>query len=1325
MPLEIAKILDEKQLEGDELLLDLVDRIKKSEIKAIHDKRLIFTRVRSYLEKVFGSFYTTEKKEPLVLIAQALVRMKQNPHLSSRNEKIKQLSNLLETLIQNGLLGLKAGQSDERDYTTISQKLRVEVNGSQEKNYEIRRRIPSLKKSEEEEKQRLITYKEEIKIIDQIRLTCKQVEGLISQPLDDEIKQTAADTAQKYFAVLGKKMLFAHNILSGKGSVDDSFIAELKLESLDLDDEMKDLSLIDKMLFLSSLNWYRHQWASRSFNEPDNLIYFMISRMVNRRAPWNPKGKPEIREALENLGISCTELEKIFVTRASRQNLAQEETSSIKVDRKLDKISLLISQIVSLHGMLAARKSVEEGNTLLKKFLRPGIRTETSQQNMKAIAEEIRSQVKIDCLSKFMRDLNEDSTITKIIARLRGTLSEGHLDLFKQLQAFRVAHGLGNLKDSKERERLAAFVSPTDIVQFMTSIAEGGLITKEVTEDTISFSVTGTTGEAIDTSTKTLSRKGITYNEAATYINKEFENLILNYDKADFEARCTDCNPGYERENDLFLKIKQHAWVARHFPLLKLYFGGSLLLVSPIMYNLLEGEKEKEEKTINEHTAGFMENVTELVQHLIDKISQGVETYEVSILDLQRVESQYVDADGAEAVSTAAAGGGGSNYTLLLEEGVREVFPKLNFELQVILEQSGEGFESGIVDDGMEESTLTEEERAFEEKYAHLLIETAPDAEEETPAAQRVINTRSVHLLAGALENISVFFERLKAEGYERRIPSMRRNQIVSNVRDGCYFIRDILQNLHPEDDKEVNDLLVKTEKLLQETRHSIQQIEIIEEEINIEQENVEVPLYEIHSILVTLNSSYMVTLHGLIDLISQKHLSGRGGLVKPDQINASRKIVDNIEAALNTLIRNSRHIKLESPKIPMGLRDAMSMNVAALAGEINRLKRSQLIIQNTQHPNDLRIYLNVLARDLLDRKLTIPLNNVVGTLKKTPTYSDEGESYSLWKPEGEEKLSTTAFGKMDIPKLELNDTPKVLRSVIQVSDTLADHLKARGEEFRKKLAEHKQTVPKKTNFDDYGERMIKNVSGVLGQLHALLVPDKDNNITFEPDNLENIMRIVGTGVGELLTLIRDFNKNKSAFTNEIEAIRKIAPALEGVRNSVNEYNQNFLKQKKSADLARSKTNCDKALIGFCQQLAKYSDPTSKEYKVMIVRGRVYLALENMVQDILSTSKVDFNAERKKKCQHLVGELFYMMSHVNVEERDLPLFKKFKASALKAAADCGNPEIGAEVTKLISNGEEVQDWLKVAESGFESAVVDSCYKPGMDVERLRKLSDSI
>ena len=124
-------------------------------------------------------------------------------------------------------------------------------------------------------------------------------------------------------------MLYAHNILTGTGSIADSFIAEIKLEALDLAEEMKEKSLIEKMVFLASLNWYRHQWASRSFNEPDSLIYFMVTRMINRRAPWNPKGNSQIRKALETLGISCLDLEKVFINLASRRTDQNEETGSI------------------------------------------------------------------------------------------------------------------------------------------------------------------------------------------------------------------------------------------------------------------------------------------------------------------------------------------------------------------------------------------------------------------------------------------------------------------------------------------------------------------------------------------------------------------------------------------------------------------------------------------------------------------------------------------------------------------------------------------------------------------------------------------------------------------------------------------------------------------------------------------------------------------------------------------------------------------------------------------------------------------------------------
>jgi hypothetical protein len=104
--------------------------------------------------------------------------------------------------------------------------------------------------------------------------------------------------------------------------------------------------------------------------------------------------------------------------------------------------------------------------------------------------------------------------------------------------------------------------------------------------------------------------------------------------------------------------------------------------------------------------------------------------------------------------------------------------------------------------------------------------------------------------------------------------------------------------------------------------------------------------------------------------------------------------------------------------------------------------------------------------------------------------------------------------------------------------------------------------------------------------------------------------------------------------------------------------------------------------------------------------------------------KSDFNPERRKKYQILVNELFYMMSHVRTEPRDFPLLRKFIQSALRAAAECGNKKIGEEVTALIAKGEEVQDWIRVADSGFAEPVVSACYKPGMDLERLRKLSES-
>ncbi len=1327
MPLEIAKLVEDNELEGEELLESLIERTKKFEIKAIQDKRLIFTRVRTYLQKVFGSFYTTEKNEPMVLIAQSLVRLKQNPHLKGRGEKVKQIGKLMDNLKENGLLKLRHGQSEERDYTIVSQRLTVDVDGAGEKTYEITRRIPSQRKSEEEEKKRLVTYKEELKLIENARLTCKQIDGLISQPLDDEIKAQATGTVRDYFKAVESKLDQAFKILTGIGFIDDEFIAELKLESLDLAQEMDEKVMIEKMVFLSSLNWYRHQWASRSFNEPDNLVYFLIGRMIFRHAPWNPKGKKEVREALASLELNCAELEKTFVQQASGR-AAQEDTGSIKVDRKKEKIFTLIGQLVALNNMLARRKSVESGNTLLKKFLRPGIRTPVSRRNMEVIGEEIQSMVKMDCLGKVIRELGFDDTIKQIVGWLRQALSEGSMELFQQLQAFRVAHGLNNLADAKEREKLSAFISPMDVVQFMTHLANEAVWIKDCSPDKMEIGARGSTGEALDTAQRTLTNKGVSYDKAAVLINKEFENLVLNFDKDDFESRLAESNPNFSREHDPNVKIKSFSWVARRFPFLKAYFGGCMLLVSPIMHNIRLGEEDKEDKTIHVRTVEFMIKVLELQDHLIEKINESVERFNVSALDKKRLESQVVS--DVEREAAGGGEGGDSNYSLLLEEGVREVFPKLSFELQVLVQDQGDELpddngEGGGGGGGQDGRTLSEEERAFDDKYSHLMMDDHGPAGEETPAppAGSKISLRSVQRLSKSIENLSIFFDALKAEGYDRRIPVMRRDQIVMNVRDGCYYIRDIVKSLDPEKN-DAAQLLKKSEELLNNTRDSIQRVEVIEEEINVEEENVEVPLYEIHSILVTLSSSYLVQLTGLTDLIAQKHRANRGSLVKTDQVEGTKKIVTNIDKAVSTLIGNSRSIKLESPKIPMALRDVMSVNINAAIGEINRLKRSQLIIQSCQHPNDLRIYLNQVARHILEKKLIVPLHNISSTLKKTQTYVDDSK-YAIWKANGDEQMSSSIFGQMDVPRIGIGDVPRMLHSVIRISDSIADHMVQRGHEFRQKIQSQGQQPPERTNFDEYADRMSQSVSGILGQLHAYFVPDKDNNITFDPENLEDILRVIGTGMGQLITLTREFNQNKAAFLNEIEAVRKIVPVLEGIRDSVNDYNANYLKQKKSADLARSQTNCDKTLIGFCQELSKYDDPSTPEYKLLVIRGRVYLALENLVQIILGQMKSEFNAQKKKKYQQAVNELFYMMSHVKTETRDFPLFKKFRASALREAKGCGNATIAAEVAKVVDKGEEVDDWIKVAGGGFEDATINQCFTPGMDVARLKKLSETI
>ena len=503
---------------------------------------------------------------------------------------------------------------------------------------------------------------------------------------------------------------------------------------------------------------------------------------------------------------------------------------------------------------------------------------------------------------------------------------------------------------------------------------------------------------------------------------------MLSYDKDDFESRCADCNPNYLREEDPHIKVKTLAWVARQFPFLKLYFGASVLLVSPIMHNIREGEKEKEDKTIHAKTVEFMNKVLELQNHLVEKINEAVVRLKVGLLDKNRLDSQVVsDKELGDQGGVGGSGGGGdSNYSLLLEEGVREVFPKLSFELQVLVQGQGDEIPPDDEEGGggaQDGRTLSEEERAFDEKYAHLMMDDHGPVEENKPVTASRISPRSVQRLSKSIENLSIFFEALKAEGYEKRIPVMRRDQIVMNVRDGCYYIRDIMKNIDPGN-QDAAQLLKKSEELLNSTRDSIQRVEVIEEDINVEEENVEVPLYEVHSILVTLSSSYMVQLAGLVDLIAAKHKSNRGSLVKTDQIDGTKKIVHNIDGAISTMIRNSRNIKLESPKIPMALRDVMSVNINSAIGEINRLKRSQLIIQSCQHPNDLKIYLNQVARYILERKLIVPLQNINTTLKKTQTFVDDNK-YAIWKADGEEQMSSSIFGQMDVPRMSINQIPQ------------------------------------------------------------------------------------------------------------------------------------------------------------------------------------------------------------------------------------------------------------------------------------------------------------
>jgi len=70
-----------------------------------------------------------------------------------------------------------------------------------------------------------------------------------------------------------------------------------------------------------------------------------------------------------------------------------------------------------------------------------------------------------------------------------------------------------------------------------------------------------------------------------------------------------------------------------------------------------------------------------------------------------------------------------------------------------------------------------------------------------------------------------------------------------------------------------------------------------------------------------------------------------------------------------------------------------------------------------------------------------------------------------------------------------------------------------------------------------------------------------------------------------------------------------------------------------------------------------------------------------------------------------------MMSHVQTEARDFPLFKKFMDSA------CARPELRPTAGlprrwwAWLEKGEEVDDWIKVAGGGFEEATINTCSPP--------------
>ena len=205
--------------------------------------------------------------------------------------------------------------------------------------------------------------------------------------------------------------------------------------------------MIEKMIFLSSLNWYRHQWASRSFNEPDNLVYFLIGQDDFPSRPLEPQGQQGRARGAGHAWKSTARSWKKRLSSRPRARGAQDRTPArSRSTAKRKRLFTLISQLVALNNMLARRKSVESGNTLLKKFLRPGYphRGQPAQHGGDRRGNPVQGQDGLPGQG-YPGAVVSMRRSSRWWAGLRQALSEGSMELFQQLQAFRVAHGLNNL----------------------------------------------------------------------------------------------------------------------------------------------------------------------------------------------------------------------------------------------------------------------------------------------------------------------------------------------------------------------------------------------------------------------------------------------------------------------------------------------------------------------------------------------------------------------------------------------------------------------------------------------------------------------------------------------------------------------------------------------------------------------------------------------------------------------------------------------------------------------------------------------------------------